>query len=391
MEQKQIKFYSIAGCSALVLVIALVVSLKPFYRYMGQIPYLLSDSFNRTLKYYTHTNPSRQVLLIAGPFKSGKSRAINLMASEMENSGHFVLNIDAARASNIQDFFKLVQYEIATSLVNVRQYITSAELKLISDVEVPELNVTCPTPIFSDPALAKPYIAFSSILEAIYHNGTFSEWAVHQFFDLLEKYGNAIQPALFLHNIEILKAYKTDEEPFLGLKIIEAAKSRLIRRDHYKDTIPIFVEIKNSFVRIGINSDIFKIVQVDAPKNAYSTFVNKYSVFRSSEFKQIESNFGLHIGTFSKIFEDLKYNVELSAALQNLQDMISQNVNRLLTDPAAKAAGKRLCKAHGKMRMSNSTDIESLIPLFENGYLYLKKGLKVRSMNKGVTNALCSL
>ena len=378
-----------AGFFALIFILS---SLRPFNRFMGEIPYLISDSFNKTLRIYTNTRPSRQILIITGPFKSGKSRALNAMARELEESDHLVFNIDASRASNIFDFFQLFRYEIASSLINVRQILSSTDLKSLSEIDTPELNSSHPIPNFPDQELVKPYVVLSTILESVYVNGTYSEWAVHQFFDYLEKYGQVLQPAVFIHNLEVILSYKTDEEPELGKKIVKAAVARFMRRDLYKDTVPIFVEVKNSMLRVGLDTNIFRIVQTDQPTGAYNTFVRKYNVFRKSEFKKIENQFGLHIGTFSRIFEDLKYNVGIDSALQNLQDEISTNVHNVLQkDSNARHVANRLCKHHGRMRMSNTTEFESLTPLFENGYIYLKKGLKVRVMNKGVVDALCSI
>lgn len=425
MDKKLLMKRLLIGGIAIIIALILFDLLRPFHRYTGQIPYFISDSFNISLRRYTQIRPSRNVLLVTGAHKTGKSRAINRMANDMELNGHFVLNIDAARSSNdIFDFFKLVRHEVASSLVRMKQFLTSSDLKRISEIEVPGVDINSiinsitlgnstisppyisldysiahvPIPNFPDPALVRPYLAICAILENIYNdvNKTFSEWAVHRFFDALESYRDVLQPALFIHNIERIKSFKTREEPILGVKIIEAAKARLSRRNHYGDIVPIFVEIKNSLIRINIDNDVFRIVQTDTPKKSYSTFVRRYKVFRRSEYKKIVDNFGYHIGTFSRIFEDLKYNVELDASINNFQNNLNHTIYKIYGKESSYSINengilRKLCKSQCKMRITNSTDFRALKPLFENGYLHLKKGFRVTPMNKGVSIAICSL
>lgn len=425
MDKKLLINRLLFGGIALVVALILFDFLRPFHRYTGQIPYLLSESFNISLRRYTQTRPSRNVLLITGAQKTGKSRAINRMANDMESTGHFVLNIDAARSSNnIFDFFKLIRHEVASSLVRMKQFVSSSDLKQIAEIEVPGVDINSiinsinlgnsssptslisldysvahvPIPNFPDPAFTRPYLAICAILENIYNpqNKTFSEWAVHRFFDALEIYRDVLQPAIFIHNIERIKSIKTREEPLLGVKIIEAAKARLSRRNHYGDFVPIFVEIKNSLVRINLDNDVFRIVQTDTPKNSYSSFVRRHKVFRRSEYKKIVNHFGYHIGTFSRIFEDLKYNVELDASIHNFQNYINHAVYKIYGKESSYSINedsilKKLCRSQCEMRITNSTDFRALRPLFENGYLHLKKGFRVAPMNKGVTIAICSL
>ena len=426
MDKKILIQKLLRGSIVLIILLILFDYLKPFHRYTGQIPYFISESFNLSLRRYTQIRPSRDVLLVTGAHKTGKSRAINRMANDMESNGHFVLNIDAARSSNdIFDFFKLVRHEVASSLVRMKQFLTTSDLKLISEIEIPGVDINSilnsinnrnstssksryitldysyahvPIPNFPDPTFIRPYLAICSILENIYNdvNKTFSEWAVHRFFDALESYRDVLQPALFIHNIERIKSFKTRGEPLLGVKIIEAAKARLSRRNHYGDIVPIFVEIKNSLVRISIDNDVFRIVQTDTPKNSYSTFVRRNKVFRRSEYHKIVDHFGYHIGTFSRIFEDLKYNVNLDASIQNFQKYINHKIHKIYGKESSYSANEqsilhKLCKSQCSMRITNSTDFRALKPLFEIGYLHLKKGFNVKPMNKAVTIAICSL
>ena len=93
MDKKFLINRLLFGGIALVVALILFDFLRPFHRYTGQIPYLLSESFNISLRRYTQTRPSRNVLLITGAQKTGKSRAINRMANDMESTGHFVLII----------------------------------------------------------------------------------------------------------------------------------------------------------------------------------------------------------------------------------------------------------------------------------------------------------
>lgn len=426
-------------CLALACIIFLFICLHPFNRHMGQLPYLISESFNQSLSRFSQIRPSRKVLLITGACKTGKSRALNKFADEMRSNGHLVINIDAAKAKNIVEFFNLIKHEVAANLVLVKQFISSTDLKQLSEIEIPGVDyksilnsiiqsnissetipssaylssisssqqdsfwheyrtVHVPIPSFPDSALIRPYLSLCAILENVYdaQNQTFSEWAVHRFFDALEKYKNSLQPIIFIHNYEIIKAFKSKSDPLLGVKLTEAAKARLSRRNLYRDYVPIFVEIKDSLLRIKLDTNTFSIIQTDRPKNAYSAFVWHNRIFRHREYKRIVNHFGYHIGTFSRIFEDLKSNADLDTVIQNYQNSITETVKSIYAyDSAFPNNGtdimKRLCLSQGRMRITNMTDLRYLKPLFQNGFLFLKKGFKVRTVNKGVTNAICVL
>ena len=66
---------------------------KPFVRIQGRIPYILPTNLNRTLTEYVKTAPSHYVLVLSGPYQSGKSRAMDIIAKSLK-SNRLIFKVD---------------------------------------------------------------------------------------------------------------------------------------------------------------------------------------------------------------------------------------------------------------------------------------------------------
>ena len=383
--QKQIA----VGVAGAILLVWFIVRILPFHRYRGPIPYVWTDTFNRTVTHYAQIRPSRSVLLISGPRKSGKSRALNQIALDLTDAGNFVINVDPKPARNLTDLLRIVETSIARGLVTVKSRLTNSEMKDLLELQPPIPNCSSPLPLFHEPALDKVYRSLVGCLEG-FLGGNYSDAAVHAFFDTLEMYAEVLKPVVLIQGLDRVKAMRgADGEP-IGLRIVEAAKRRLSRRDQYEDYVPVFVELQDSAFRLTNRNPVFRFVRAGGMANAQQLFVNKHKVFSGSEFKKITSVLGSNAGTFARVFEDLKFDISLDDSLGRFQQKARTIVNRTMYGRTGSASA-RFCKSPDGIHLSSHEEIDELAPLIANGYLYVRKGLEVVPLNKEVVRVLCSL
>ena len=369
------------GVGVVVFAIWAIIRSLPFHRYRGPIPYVWTETFNRTVTNYARIRPSRNVLLISGPRKSGKSRALNQLELDLTAAGHFVINIDPRPASNLTDLLRITASSIARALVTAKSRLSSSEMRDLLELQPRFTNCSSPLPIFHDAGLDKVYRGLIGPLEG-FLGDNFSEAAVHTFFDTLELYASVLNPVLLVQNVDQVKS--------MNPAIVDAARARLSRRDQYEDYVPVLVELQNSSFRVVNQNPVFRVVRAGGMKDSHRLFVSKNKVFSGNEFNKITSVLGENAGVFARVFEDLKFDISLDDSLGRFQRRARVIVNRTMSGRTGSAA-RRFCHGPDKFRLRGSGDLEEFMPLIENGFLYVRKGHGVVPMNKEVVRALCSI
>ncbi|KAH0788806.1 hypothetical protein GPJ56_007488 [Histomonas meleagridis] len=363
----------IIGVLALITIIILSL---PFHRYQGLFPIYWDKTFNSSIQYYIQTRPTRNVALITGARQSGKSTVLNQISEKLQNEGRFVVNVDALEVKTLDDLVKRIRAAVALGLTQAYNILSTNMITGLNEIQDPQNETSLPIPSFPNPALQKPFIAISSTLESI---GNFSEMAVHKFFDTFEAYEELLRPVLIFQNIEYI--YELDS------RIIKSAVSRLSRRNHYNDYVPVFVEIKNSHNLINLETtSSFQVLTIKPIHDSRTKFVFTNPLFRRSEYRKIFNTFGSHQGTFARVFEDLRYNVPIEKSILNIKEEIKQTIQRI----GISKVPSEICSKSEKVLL-NFNETAQLAPLFANGYLVLNDGMYVKFMNKEVRTTLCTL
>ena len=127
------------GVFVLVAFIYYIITMRrTFVRYSGRLPYIWNDDFNLTLRQYINTAPTRNVLVLTGPYQSGKSRALNVMANDLAAARHLVVNCDLSTAKTPEDVISLFKIAIINGLTAVHPYLSSSQINRAADVFKPQ-------------------------------------------------------------------------------------------------------------------------------------------------------------------------------------------------------------------------------------------------------------
>lgn len=354
-----------------------------FNRYEGAFPIFWNKAINNSIQYYIHTRPTRNTMIISGPKYSGKSTLLNQIAKNLEDEGRFVVNIDAMEVNTIYDLIKTIRTAITIGLNTVFNVKGTGAFYGINEINDRMNKTMLIKPKFQNPMLQKAFFRFSRALENIVNDKKeFNEMSIKLFFDAFENYETILRPVIIFQNVENI--FSIDG---IGQKLKEAAIARLVRRDLYQDYVPILVEVKNSINLLEIEPlDSFQIIYMNGLKDANNKYVHTYKLFQFSEFKKILNVFGNHQGTFSRIFEDLRYKIPISTSIASIQ----KEINDTIHSSNIHKISPQICSNSNKIILTKD-EILQIKPLFENGYLSIKNGLYVKFMNKEVRNNLCSL
>ena len=487
---------------------------RTFVRHQGRIPYVWNDDFNLTIRQYINTAPTRNVLVLTGPYQCGKSRALNVMANDLATTRHFVVNCDFSTAKTPEDVISLFKIGVINGLSAVRPYLSSSQINRAADVFKPQklstkeienekialdeekeritneksltqdlikpsvepqppkkeksipssnansqtlvspsplpstsskdstndknklkssstksdtpsapskndknqhgdsqeteptINPTStptstPTPTatlasetistsidtetFTEKALINDPI-YSYVFNALSHvldDSLKRPYSLTKFIDYLESMKNYVRPVLFVHDLDKLKK----SSPALYSSFF----ARLSRRPLYKDFVPVICEIRDSSFRLSTDpiSPSIQFTEITPLKDPTRDLVVKSHVFSQIELRKIMNAFGGHGGTIERVFEDLKSGMPIDDSIKKQQEAVEAFLRKELNGDFPDALYK-LCERNGTAKITNSTQLRSLLPLFASGHLYLSNGAVVRMAHTGVKNALCS-
>ena len=387
-NQKTIIISVLSGLGFLIL-LKLIFGSK-FVRYSGNLPYLWNPEFNKSIQIYSSSRPSRYIFAISGAYRSGKSRAMNIAAQKDFEKGFSPIIVDYGLINNIEDAIEITKLKVVECLTKSASHLTSSDLKQLSEFSKYDKIRYNTSVNFLDNYLMKPYKAIASALDSIFENKTFHEYGVYRFFDVLSFYEKAFHFVLYIHNYDTLKNLVDSNGKKIGEKLTNAALSRLSNSDQFTQYIPIFVEIKNSLSRID-NNELVVYRMTPPIERELNQFV-AIKAFTQKEMKTIQQEFGPHPGIISDIYEDLRYDMPLDKALNKARQNVNDKVNQVTGGKTNKAI-QDFCRAKDKVfyQLPDQSTADLLAPLFQNGLLVLKRGLRVAAANKAVKQSLCNL
>ena len=349
---------------------------RSFERFNGRIPYVWNPDFNRSLRQYISTVPSRNVLVLVGPYQCGKSRALDVMAADLAKSRHLVLNVDLSTARDAADVASLFRIAVINGLAAVHPHLSSSKATKAGEVfsgdEEIERNI--------DPFFGRVYNAFSRVLNKSINNS----YSFTKFFDYLESLKTVLRPVVFIHDFENLQRASPS--------LYEAALARFSRRPLYEDFVPIVCEVKNSsasMLKERILQPIFQIEEVKELKDPTRELIVLNRALSDIELRKIMAAFGGHGGSIERVFEDLKAGIPIDESIQIQQNAVESYL-KILLNGRFPSPLFRLCVSDDSIKLRNSTEISSLMPLLESGFIFLSKDDYARAAHPGVKKALCS-
>lgn len=359
-----------------------------FVRFSGRFPFILNDSFNKTVTIYSDSRPSRFIFAITGGYKTGKSRILYANAQADVKKGFCPIVVDFGLCEKLSDVIDFLKLKIAESLTKFYPNLDSTDVKMLTDMHKYDYLVDKNASIqFPSIQISKIYSILATSLDSIEENG-FNEYGIFKFFDVLSYYEPIFHFTIYIHNYDNIFSLSSNAIPKLGEKINDAAIARLSNGDQFTQFIPVYVEIKNSLRMINSPQNVKFFVTPSIEKESQQLVKSK--VFRSNEFKLIQQEFGANPGVMTDIFEDLKYGVFLNASINNIKASMSKMIDDVVGKKSNKAI-RMFCKNRDNFVANDSSMLESMDGLFANGLLFIRRDMKVDVANKAVADILCNL
>ncbi|KAK8846186.1 hypothetical protein M9Y10_020192 [Tritrichomonas musculus] len=311
---------------------------KVFIRRTDPLPYIWPSDHNFTIHQYIKTYPSRNVLLISGPYKTGKSALLINLTNELRQKGELVFHFDFKKIRSEHDANGFCQLAILEALMF---YNNSHIYRLISPIDFQ------------------------------------NSYSVDIFFDSLENL-HITTPVVIVRGINQLKKYAP--------QIFEAAYSRLKRRDQYQDNVPVIIETRNSLYRTQYLPSFFKILEIDEIEDPYSSLGSGLHAFSSSELKKIKSAIGFHGGPIDSIFEGVRKSNNIDEAISQEVERINKTVSKYRVDAPII---QKICDSKEKPIQIGKGDLDDIVPLLQKGLVYITDDYKLKASNHAVWKSLC--
>lgn len=348
---------------------------RTFVRYDGRIPYVWPTALNQTLMRHLSTQPARRVLLIAGPYQCGKSRALRIAADAALRQRRLAITIDASRAQSPRDVAEAAKAAVYRALVDLLPLVSQSRLRDAARAFDPESHSA---PDDLPPAAAALYAQLAHTID----ESVDAPLSAARFIDDLEMLAKHLRPALFVHGLDALRTAAPAQ--------YRAVRARAERVLLYGDSVPIACEVRDSrFFADGDARAHAEVYYVGELTQLPSALIVSARVFSSVELAKIAAAFGGHGGTLERVFEALKAGAWIDEAVAAQQSAVEAHLRRVLRDGVPQRELSMWCAMNGTMAFADTQSIDALAPLLASGHLVMADGRVVRMAHKGVFRALC--
>ena len=381
----------------LLVIILYFIFRKPFIRNCSQFPYIWTEAFNKTIRNYVNKYPSRDVLFITGGYRTGKSRALDIIANELKQEGRLAITLDAKNFWPIQTFLNSIKGNIATTLIQIKQNLPSDTIKKLTEKRAKRNsrvfeNYTMPNNL--DPCFYGVYLSLAKTIDQIYNETErkVSAFYVSKFFDRLEFYKDYLKPVVIIHNYDSLLSIRQNasRSNTISLSLLDSIESRFKRRNLYRDFVPVLLEVKDTLFLVNESENELltptSVARTAPATKKESEILIQQKYLTKSEFNKLHKKFGGHIGHFVECYEDMVYadkDFTINDAINNRMNDLKEELNRIMND-YSKQNAKKICRKKATADM-----IDSLKPLIKRGYVIVEKDLSLSFGSKAVQEIIC--
>lgn len=397
-------FFPIIVISILLFLYYIIFMRRTFIRSDERFPFFWDETLNKTLKKYVTIFPSRYILFLNGPYKSGKSRTLYQFSKDLNRKGRLVINFNFDSYTSTLSILQQMKIDIQNALISVRPFLSSYSMKQAQLFNVESIHQM---PIGLDQNLYGVYnnliTPLDSIIESLEKHENISTSNVWEFVEILNEYHESLKPVIFVHNIDNL--ISDSKSP-----LFDIFRSCLIRKNLYEDFVPIVIEIHDSPLLYLDDQPIlngfdcmnqYRLVTTKGLLNeSAANVLIRSRLFTSTEIRKLQREFGHHGGVWSDVLEDLRYGIKLETAVSNQQKRIEGHVRELIQDSKNSQSKlleqkiskllSRLCRSRGNYFFPEKEVVNLLRNLYKYGYIYDDESMTTHLANKAVYRAICS-
>ncbi|KAK8875351.1 hypothetical protein M9Y10_005516 [Tritrichomonas musculus] len=419
MEERLLIRYGILVAAILELCIWLLTKKKSFIRENGRMPFIWNHDLNTTVKNYLNTDPSNQILIVSGPYQSGKSRVLELIAENLIRTKRFPFIIRADQAATIEDLIDLTKINCLKTIDELSNQLTPVEIQKYGTLSISSLHRSNKRdhPHFTGTA-STSYSRITSIglanmyhyMETVANSLSVADKDPDLFFDLINRIDLVIKPYVLFFGFNNLRKKKNKNGVDLGSILYNHSFERFMRRSQYAEFVPYIIEIKDSNLFLNkTNKLIFKSNQfvyafTDQIENVIEEVSRKRSLFTQKEALYLQENFGGHGGSLSYVFHEMQVKRPIEESTETLNAKLKLQLSQIIkntTDPvyyqicASKGSKKsgQVAEGEGEIKWHDiwPAGRKLLKPLIKTGLLYSNTSKIVKPAHPGVYRYICSI
>jgi len=169
------------------------------------------------------TYPIKKVILLTGPYQSGKSRSMNLLSKRLQENHQFVISFDASYAKTIEELYGIIKSAITEGLSrtsfadsSLKSYQTNSEEEDYSQKQDSDRDLT-----------AQLHRSISTLLRqfSLSLKPNQLESSVTNFFRIISK-ATSLQPAIFIHNFDHILELGSNLTPILAKNLFPFVENK---------------------------------------------------------------------------------------------------------------------------------------------------------------------
>jgi len=343
-----------------------------FIRNIEEFPYFPNEHVNNALMKYFTLSPVKSVTILTGSYKCGKSSTLRNISDVLRAKSRLVIDFDIKGIQTPEQFFQGFKLSVWSSLVKLQPYLKNDLRKLGTKSQNSGL----------EGILSDIYGSISKILDQSYENDHVSLIGVSSMMDIFEKMKDSLKPIIIFYNSDAIF-----DNAFV--EVLNAFKSQLIRRNQYFHSLPIVLEVKDSYivhtlVNDGYQAGLFDEIRVQELNNTNIDYLVNNFYFKPREMRYIKQMFGHHPGFISAIYHDLVLGLSIEQAISR-QINILQNNLPIKNQPNLK---KQLCKKH-KIYIPSYLIADEHVQLLRSGVCHIDGNMSIVLSSGSFKRVIC--
>ncbi|OHS97510.1 hypothetical protein TRFO_36264 [Tritrichomonas foetus] len=365
------------------LIIILLYKRKSFIREHGRMPFIWNHKLNVTIKNYLSTVPSNQVLFISGPYQSGKSRILELIADFLISTKRFPFIMRADQSVTVEDLVD----SIKINSLKVMQRLSQR----LSPIEIQQFGALCQSkdvdhPQFSDIGMARAYDYVESVADSLLGD-------TKLFFDRLTRIDQSIPTCVLIFGFDRLLKMKSNNGTKLGKIIFNETYHHFRHRTQYAEYIPYVIEIMDTsmFLRKKNSDPSFIYAFTDQIENPVNMVSVQRNLFTTKETQFLVESFGGHGGSFSYVFDEM----QIKRPIKQSTETLKQKLNVVLSNTIKETKSPvwyQICQSDGEIPWNHvSMNKQLILPLIKKGLLYANEDKIIKTAHPGVLNYICAI
>ena len=326
MNEKRGVFTKIFGALAGILLVYFVFFYrkKPFIRETGRFPFLWDRNTNMTVKHYLRANPANHILLVAGPYRSGKSRLLETVAEALLQEANLPIVVRADRAATLEDLVDQIKYDGIRALNALAPHLSQTQLKSLEAISLTSDESTVE---FGSEGLSRVAQLLSRASDSLLAGNP------QRFFEFMATLAVVVRPYVIVHGFEQFETLTDKNATVSGSTIVNLSLTHVLQRRQYATFVPLIVEIKDTSIFVDHELDeAFQVAYTGELENPLEQVNVIRSLFTKEEAKELVHEFGGHYGSFETVFEEMKMGTPINGIVREINERLDQEIETLMTN-----------------------------------------------------------